>query len=284
MSRIKQCFTSRWADGGLLEVDFSQLEVVGVALLSDDEVLKDDIRSGRDMHRVRAAQLFGCTEAAVSKQQRQVAKAFSFQLQYGAGAKSMAAKNGVSLEVAQKFIDQYYGRYSRLKEWQDENMEEVAGSRVATATRTHLGEPRGKGVLYSPTGRMYSFHEEDAPEFLRTRTWGKKVLVSFSPTQIKNYPSQGFATGDVMALFRAKLFRKGLSSGGHILPIMTIHDSVMFDCYSVEAIGEAMTQCEDAANDLPKQIESLWGIRCDLPFKVEGKWGHSWDTLAPFKK
>lgn len=79
MSRIKSCFRSRFPSGVLLEVDFSQLEVVGVALLSNDPVLKDDIRSGRDMHRVRAAQLFGITEAAVTKDQRQIAKVLSFQ-------------------------------------------------------------------------------------------------------------------------------------------------------------------------------------------------------------
>lgn len=286
MSRIKDCFISRFPSGYLLEVDFSQLEVVGVALLSDDEVLKDDLRSGRDMHRVRAAQLFSCAEAAVTKEQRQIAKAFSFQLQYGAGAKSMAAKNGVSLEVAQTFIDQYYGRYSRLKEWQEENMEEVRRSRVPTATHTPRGEPRGKGMLTAPTGRMYTFFEEDAPEFLRTRKWGPKVNATFSPTQIKNYPSQGFATGDVMALFRAKLFRKGMHTNGQYLnvqylPVMTIHDSVMFDCRDFDAAEIAFEDCESTAKDLPKQIESLWGIRCDLPFKLEGKVGHTWNTMRP---
>ena len=45
MSRIKSCFRSRFLGGVLLEVDFSQLEVVGVALLSNDPVLKDDILS-----------------------------------------------------------------------------------------------------------------------------------------------------------------------------------------------------------------------------------------------
>ena len=79
MSRIKSCFRSRFPSGVLLEVDFSQLEVVGVALLSNDPVLKDDIRSGRDMHRRRAAQLFGISEVAVTKDQRQIAKVLSFQ-------------------------------------------------------------------------------------------------------------------------------------------------------------------------------------------------------------
>lgn len=285
MSRIKSCFRSRFPSGVLLEVDFSQLEVVGVALLSNDPVLKDDIRSGRDMHRVRAAQLFGITEAAVTKEQRQIAKVLSFQLQYGAGAKSMAAKNGIAEELASKFIKQYYDRYEVLQQWQNDNIKAVAASRVATKERTKLGEPRGKGTLATDTGRMYTFMEEDAPEWMRKpRKWGPTTAVSFSPTQIKNYPSQGFATGDVMALFRAMLmehYRSVLTTWRVGIPVMTIHDSVMFDC--VDRIGaKAVNEmCKELADALPSKIESLWGIRCDLPFKVEGKCGETWADMKP---
>lgn len=286
MSRIKSCFRSRFPSGVLLEVDFSQLEVVGVALLSNDPVLKDDIRSGRDMHRVRAAQLFGITEAAVTKDQRQIAKVLSFQLQYGAGAKSMAAKNNIAEELASKFIKQYYDRYEVLQAWQNDNIKAVAASRVATKDRTKLGEPRGKGTLATDTGRMYTFMEEDAPEWMRKpRTWGPPAAtVSFSPTQIKNYPSQGFATGDVMALFRAMLmegFRENPKQFAQVVPVMTIHDSVMFDCDHRNVAYTMETRCKYLAACLPEKIESLWGIRCDLPFKVEGKWGETWADMKP---
>ena len=284
MSRIKSCFRSRFPSGVLLEVDFSQLEVVGVALLSNDPVLKDDIRSGRDMHRVRAAQLFGVPESAVTKDQRQIAKVLSFQLQYGAGAKSMAAKNGIAEELASKFITQYYARYEVLQEWQNANIEAVTASRVATKERTKLGEPRGRGMLSTDTGRMYTFMEEDAPEWMRKRKWGTPVAVSFSPTQIKNYPSQGFATGDVMALFRAMLMEKYRHNPIYFdvaIPVMTIHDSVMFDAKSRVWAEGAESLCKELAANLPSKIESLWGIRCDLPFKVEGKCGETWADMKP---
>ncbi len=81
MSVIKQCFRSRYPISGvLLEVDFSQLEIVGVAILSGDKALKSDIISGRDMHTVRAAELFGKPEKDVTKAERKIAKALSFQL------------------------------------------------------------------------------------------------------------------------------------------------------------------------------------------------------------
>lgn len=77
---IKSCFKSRWRDGYIMEVDFSQLEVIGLAILSGDEILADDIMMGRDMHTVRAAELWGIPESKVTSKQRQTAKYLSFQL------------------------------------------------------------------------------------------------------------------------------------------------------------------------------------------------------------
>jgi len=197
----------------------------------------------------------------------------------------MAAKNGIAEELASKFIKQYYDRYEVLQAWQNDNIKAVAASRVATKERTKLGEPRGKGTLATDTGRMYTFMEEDAPEWMRKpRSWGPPAAtVSFSPTQIKNYPSQGFATGDVMALFRAMLmekYRKHPSYFDVAVPVMTIHDSVMFDCEKYAATS-TLELCKTLADSLPEKIESLWGIRCDLPFKVEGKCGETWADMKP---
>ena len=196
----------------------------------------------------------------------------------------MAAKNGIAEELASKFIKQYYDRYETLQAWQNDNIKAVAASRVATKDRTKLGEPRGKGLLVTDTGRMYTFMEEDAPEWMRKRKWGPAKAVSFSPTQIKNYPSQGFATGDVMALFRAMLmdsYRFNPSLFASAIPVMTIHDSVMFDVINTGTCVSIGDLCNTLAASLPSKIESLWGIRCDLPFKVEGKCGETWADMKP---
>jgi len=198
----------------------------------------------------------------------------------------MAAKNGIAEELASKFIKQYYDRYEVLQAWQNDNIKAVAASRVATKERTKLGEPRGKGTLATDTGRMYTFMEEDAPEWMRKPkgAWRPATAVSFSPTQIKNYPSQGFATGDVMALFRAMLmehYRKLPGMFSHTIPVMTIHDSVMFDCKHKDYAIIMEILCRNWADALPEKIESLWGIRCDLPFKVEGKCGETWADMKP---
>jgi DNA polymerase-1 len=276
MSDIKTCFKSRWGDGGLLvEVDFSQLEIVALAILSNDPVLKDDIITGRDMHTVRAAELFEVPEDKVTKSQRTLAKRLSFQLQYGAGAPSLAKKNGIPKVTAERFIESYYARYKRVKEWQDEIAKEVTASRVPTDRHTPKGMPSGMGQHVSATGRIYRFFEYDAPE------WKRDGMPSFSPTEMKNYPIQGFATGDVMALFRGLVFRRIFAEELQSVYLMvnTVHDSVMFDVRADVGVGRLKTICLDTAASLPEEIEKRWDIKIDLPFNITFKFGLTWADL-----
>lgn len=275
MSRIKECFVSRFGDDGLIvEADFSQLEVYGLAILSGDEVLKDDLLSGRDLHRMRAAELFGVPESSITHNQRFLAKRLSFQLQYGAGANSMAKKNGITKELAEKFIFLYYDRYKDVKKWQDSIAEEVKASREPSSYRTAKGVPAGIGKHISATGRIYTFLEYDAPD------WSRTGEPQFSPTEMKNYPVQGFATADIMALFRGMLFREwiGLHNRNEICLVNTVHDSIMLDIRR-ERLEHVTNLIHSVARQLPDKIFELWGIRCDVPLPINVKSGPDWASL-----
>jgi DNA polymerase I-like protein with 3'-5' exonuclease and polymerase domains len=75
-----------------MEADYSQLEVICLAFLSNDLVLRQDILEGIDLHSMSAASLYkhsymevrqGYVEGdPVMTKKRKIAKAFSFQLQY----------------------------------------------------------------------------------------------------------------------------------------------------------------------------------------------------------
>lgn len=278
MSQIKEAFPSRFEGGVILEADFSQLEVIGVAILSQDPVLIADILSGMDMHRVRAADLFNKPIEEVTDKERQTTKRLSFQLQYGAGAPSMAKKLEIPKETAQRFVDQYYGRYEVLKEWQDKNMEAVKRSRKPTGERLPSGLPQGRGELESATGRIYAFLEKDKPPGWQ----GRDKEPDFNPPEVKNYPSQGFATGDVMALFRGKVFRKLLHSDlwKKALLINTVHDSVLLDCESLEVAYRVKALLEETAAELPALLTEYWDLEVPVPFKIECKAGPTWGSTT----
>lgn len=272
MSRIKEAFVSRFDGGVILNLDFSQLEVNGLAILSQDQQLIEDILAGRDMHRYFASQLFGITEAEVTKAQRDVVKKFTFALQYGSGAKGLAAKNGTSVEVAQAFIDTYYARYTGVKAWQERVEAAVRASRRNTGERTPDGYPIGVGEYESITGRLYFFFEK--ADF--------RGEASLKPTEMKNYPVQGLATGDIMALFRARVYRRWITLPwrAHCLPINTVHDSVMFDCSSMEYAKQMKVLMDEVVASLEGELKRLWGIDLPVPLKTETEAGPSWADMS----
>jgi len=276
MSDIKQCFISRWEEGVLLESDFSQLEVVGLAALSRDGNLIADLLSGKDMHTYFTAQRLGIDEKDVTPKERKFTKRMTFQLQYGSGAANMARKLGLTKDACQAFIDAYYTRYSEVKQWQELVMAQVETSREDTDRLTPGGLPQGKGTWESPTGRIYTFFEQDPLEWMRDQS-----KPTFSPTQMKNYPVQGSATADIMAVFRARLYRRLLSSPlrGRVLLINTVHDSIMADCMSrgdAEELAKLNTEIADSLVDV---MAETWGFICPVPFKIETKIGPKWSEL-----
>lgn len=284
MSAIKQCFESRWEDGYILETDFSQLEVVGVAFLSQDENLIEDIINERDLHCMSASFLFGedyeTIYSAVQAgdkswiQKRKASKSPTFQLQYGAGYKSIAKKCGLSESQAKTFIENYYGRYYGLKDWQESNIATVKAKRKVTDKHTSTGFPIGESYLPSLTGRQYYFQEQENPAWLAA----KGEPTSFQPTQIKNYPSQGFATGDLVPMCVGELYyalKESPSLKDKALLINTVHDSVLLDV-EASVLEEAIQVVEKVLTSAPEYLKFYFGLEFNLPVKVESSWGRTW--------
>lgn len=286
---IKNYFTSRFEGGSMVEMDFSQLEIIGLAVLSNDTNLKDDIRAGLDLHSVNTATLhrvpYNLVLEAVKagdkdwSLKRKIVKIFSFQLQYGAGPKTMADNAGVSIDKAREFIAAYYSRYPQVKYWQEECIEKVRQNADVSPRKTPKGFPARKSFLTSPTGRWYTFVEQDAPEFLRERG----EMTSFSPTQIKNYPVQGFSTADVVPLALGKVFRYLLHSESRefIKFVNTVHDSLIFDVHPDLDI-EVLRDIKAILEGMPDQINYLWPrVQFDLPLTCGVEMGPSWGECKP---
>lgn len=279
MSDIKTCFTSRFENGVLMEADFSQLEVVGLAILSQCPNLKEDILNGVDMHCRNAEFLFGIEydiikaghdrgEARYSKM-RQDAKGPGFLLNYGGGAALMAKNTGLPQSQCQRFIDNFYIRYYGVKEYQDAVMEEVKSNRKPSRRKTEKGYPACSGYQTSITGRRYVFYEFDGHRPGET---------SFSPTQMKNYSVQGFATGDIVPEVLGRLLRKVYEIGAqdNVKLIGTVHDSIVLDVsteFQHKIVAEMVQSIMESA---PKWMKERFGIEIDLPLKAEVGYGKTW--------
>jgi DNA polymerase-1 len=269
---IKHCFVSRWWEGSIVEVDYNQVEVWCAAYLSGDERLLADLVAGVDVHMENAAEMFGVPVHAVTKEQRTIAKRCSFQLQYGSGAANMANKLKIPLAVAARFIATYRRRYPELLRWQLGNIGAVARTRTLVNGTVAGVTNIGQGKLESVTGRTYIFHEVESKY--------AEGGLSFPPTQIKNYPVQGFATGDLVPTMLGVLYkelRNNQELKNSCLLINTVHDSIMFDV-DFSVLEQSCQFIHDVLSSTATVMNERYQLTPPIPFSFpfEIKYGPTW--------
>ena len=281
---------SRYEYGRILEIDYSQLEIYVLAHLSGDKQLKRDLLSGEDLHAISAGRLFG---PKWTPDDRKVAKQLSFQLQYGAGYKSMAATNNIDEELAKKFIENYYDRYPDVKKYQDGLAARAKYERQRIGNkRTAKGYPAGTWKYVSETNRIYTFVETDAPDWMaHPKYGGASIHTSFSPTKVKNYPNQGMATGDIVPMMMGVLHRELIEwNNNHsrygcdpVLFVNTVHDSFVFDCVTEKAALAWWNTARIILKQTPKYCKDLLGFEFNMPLNCDAEIGENWHDMKKIK-
>jgi len=106
------------ADNGhlLVSADLSQVDMRGVAALSQDRAYMELFAPGRDAHMDMAEVYFG----ERTKEARSKTKAINHGLNYGQGDKAVAERNGLPLELVQEASRRRAQAYPRLVEWTQE--------------------------------------------------------------------------------------------------------------------------------------------------------------------
>lgn len=114
--RIRRAFIA--APGHVVaSADYSQIELRIMAHLSGDEALLEAFRTGQDIHRATAAEVFGVAPDQVSSEQRRYAKTINFGLIYGMGSFGLAKTLGIENQAAAAYIERYFQRYPGVREY-----------------------------------------------------------------------------------------------------------------------------------------------------------------------
>lgn len=100
-----------------LSGDYSQIELRLLAHLSEDPTLIEAFQSGQDVHAHTASVLFNTPVKEVSSEMRHKAKAVNFGVIYGQQAFGLAQGLKMDYHEAAKFIEMYFERYKRVKEY-----------------------------------------------------------------------------------------------------------------------------------------------------------------------
>ena len=262
---IKQIFNSRFNDGVIVEVDFNQLEVVALAHVTRDKQLIKDISGGVDIHSALYEGLFG---RKPTKEERKPFKARTFQLIYGAGAKAIAKQAGCSLDEAKKFVDVFYTRSPQVAKWHTEFAEQVERESTYELNEDGLREKVKTFVLHTETGRKFLFKE-----YFNEGSWSTRTY-NFSPTELKNYPIQGLATGDIVPMMLGIIFR-ALEGRDDVKMVNTIHDSLMFDVAGSAATG-FIKEITNILKDTHKYFEERFKVPLALKLNAGVSVGKNW--------
>jgi len=143
----------------LISADYSQIELRVLAHLSEDDALAGSLSSGEDIHSRTASDIFGVFPQMVNADMRRQAKVINFGILYGMSAFGLARELGVSLKIAQAYIDGYFQRYKKVRIYLDG----ILGRRASGWFRLHVTEsPPLPAELKSKISSVRQFAERMA--------------------------------------------------------------------------------------------------------------------------
>lgn len=238
--RIRQAFIAP-KKHVLLAADYSQIELRIMAHLSQDARLTQAFTAGEDIHRATAAEVFGVTLDAVSKDQRRAAKAINFGLIYGMSAFGLGKQLSIPRHAAQEYVDLYFERYPGVKEYMDR-------------TRQLAHE---QGYVETLFGRRLYLPEIESRNAQR-RQYAERTAI--------NAPMQGTAA-DIIKKAMIAVDKWIQESAEPVKMIMQVHDELVFEVAEsrVEAIKPIVIECMTAAAQL------------SVPLVVDANTGSNWD-------
>jgi DNA polymerase I-like protein with 3'-5' exonuclease and polymerase domains len=224
----------------LIIADYSQVELRILADFTGDDGFIKAFKSGADLHKTTAAQVFNVSLEEVTKEQRDFAKRLNFGVVYGIGAKRFALMTGLSETEAQNLLMRYFQTYRKLDAWLRE-----------TATRG----VREREVR-TASGRLARF-KFDATD---------NQAVSQTQRNAKNFPIQG-TSADILKRALRLLHEQLRGTSAQIVNV--IHDEIVVECDENEA-DEIAPKVENAMVSAGEEYIKL------VPVKVEYQIADEW--------
>lgn len=238
---IRKAFIPRDNDYVLLAADYSQIELRLIAEISNEENMLSAFRQGLDIHRATAAGVYNVDIAEVTADQRRNAKTVNFSIIYGAGSTNLSRQLGIKRTEAKELIDNYFSKYTGLKQYMDETVEFA----------------RKNGYVTTLIGRK---------RYLRDINSRNSLARSNAERMAINTPIQGTAA-DMIKIAMINIDKELHKNNYKSKMIMQVHDELVFDVYQPELeIVQAMV--------IDKMKTAMPSLK--VPILVESGMGNNW--------
>lgn len=227
----------------LLACDYSQIELRILAHLSQDPEMLAAFHRDEDVHATTAAAIYGVPLGEVTYEQRSLAKTINFGLMYGMSDYGLAARTELSVAEARQFIEAYFGRFQKVKEYLEETIERA----------------RRDGYVATIMGRRRYFPE------LRAGSSAQSAVQRAAERAAVNMPIQGSAA-DIIKLAMIALYRRLREKGLNSSMILQVHDELVLEVPESEL--------EIAQHLVIETMQNAY--RLDVPLKVDSAVGRNW--------
>ncbi len=226
-----------------LSADYSQIELVVLAHLSGDPMLKEAFHQGKDIHRQTAAVLFGVTETEVTAEQRRIGKTINFGVIYGMSAFRLARDLRIPRRDADGFIRRYFERYAGVDRFIKQTVREAERRGFV---ETIMGRRR-------PISRINSRN--------RTEKMAAERVAVNSPIQGSAADIVKQAMIDVTRVLGEKKMKSRL--------LLQVHDELIFEVPEAE-----LSQAQDLVKQRLEQAVTL-----SVPLRVSLEVGATWGDI-----
>jgi DNA polymerase-1 len=227
-------------DNSLLAGDYSQIELRILAHISKDDGLTLAFKQDKDIHKLTASLIFGLEEKDITDSMREVAKRVNFGITYGLTSYGLARDLNISPDEAQRFIDSYFLRYPKVKDYMQEQIAKAEKDGFVT---TLLGRRR-----YIPEIKNKN-----------------QTIRQFAQRKAVNTPIQGSAS-DLIKLAMIEIHKKIKQGNLKAKMVLQIHDELVFEVKN-EDVNEFSKLVKD-------DMENV--LKLDVPIRVVIKKGKNW--------
>ncbi|MDD3223795.1 MAG: DNA polymerase I [Clostridium sp.] len=237
---IRKVFIADEENCSIVSADYSQIELRVLAHIAGDENLINAFKHHSDIHAKTASEVFNVPIENVTKLMRSNAKAVNFGIVYGIGDFSLAKDLKISRKEAKQYIDTYFERYPKVKEYLDNIVEEAKKEK---SVKTIMNRRR------------------EIPE-INARN---KIVASFGKRLAMNSPIQGSAA-DIIKLAMVKVYNKLEEENLKSTIILQVHDELILNVYEDE-----ITKVKEIV-----KYEMENAVKLNVPLIVDINEGKTW--------
>ena len=238
--RFRKYFIPENENYVLIDADYSQIELRLLAHIADDDGMIASFMSDDDIHAMTASRVFSVSLESVTPELRKRAKAVNFGIMYGIGEYSLSEDLGISRAAAKEYIQSYFDKFPKIREYLDRVKEEA----------------KRDGYVTTAFGRRRYIPELAA---------SNKNLQHFGERVAMNSPIQGTAA-DIIKVAMIRTADRLEKSGYDARLVMQVHDELIIECHknSSNEVLSLLVDCMENASKL------------SVPLSVEAHIGENW--------